>query len=109
MAGFLVITGVGGSLGFRCAGIECIEIAEGEDISGLLVSLQNEGRYGLIAIEEGLFNRVSGNVMRRIRKKGLPIMLPVNIPHRWGEVDLGESPAVRLIRRAIGYQIRLRR
>ncbi|MBI5642940.1 MAG: hypothetical protein HY954_05640 [Deltaproteobacteria bacterium] len=109
MADFLIITGAGESLGFRCAGLDSREVKEGEDISGLLLNLQSEGRYGLVAIEERFLNRVSENVMKRIRKKGLPIIIPLNLPQKWAEVEYGESPIVRLIRRAIGYQIKLKR
>lgn len=106
---FLIITGPDASLGFRCAGLSCIEADEGSDISSLLLSLQAEGRHGLIAIEERLLNKVSENVMKRIRKKGMPIIMPINIPQKWEEVEFGESPVVRLIRRAIGYQIKIKR
>lgn len=109
MAGFLVITGEGASLGFRTAGIECRELAEAADISSVLLNLQAEGRYGLIAVEERFLNRVSEGAMKRLKKKGLPIIVPINIPQKWGEVEYGESPVVRLIRRAIGYQIKIKR
>lgn len=109
MADFLVITGLGRALGFKCAGLDCIEADTDADISSLLLSLQNEGRYGLVAIEETLLNKAPEATLRRIRKKGLPILIPINIPQKWGEVEFGESPVVRLIRRAIGYQIKLKR
>lgn len=105
----LVITGHNESLGFRCAGIECREVGDGSDISNLLLTLQAEGKYGLIAVEDRYLSRVSENVMRRMIKKGLPIILPINIPQKWGEVEVGESPVVKLIRRAIGYQIKIKR
>lgn len=109
MAELLIITGEGASIGFRCAGLDTKELGEGEDISSVIAALQNERRYGLIAVEEKLLEQVSENVMKRIRRKGLPIVIPINIPHSWGEVEFGESPVVRLIRRAIGYQIKLKK
>ena len=109
MAGFLVITGEGESLGFRCAGIECLEAAAGADISALLFKLQSGGRYGLVAVDEKLLERVPEHEMRRLERKGLPIIMPVNIPSQWGTVEYGESPVVRLIRRAIGYQIKIKK
>lgn len=105
----LVITRKGDSLGFRTAGLKCREAGAGEDIPALLLDLQAGGRFGLVAIEEELLNKVPDNVMRRIKKKGLPIIIPINIPGKWGVVEYGESPIVRLIRRAIGYQIKIKR
>ncbi|MBI2414126.1 MAG: V-type ATP synthase subunit F [Deltaproteobacteria bacterium] len=109
MAGILVLTGKGASLGFRCAGLECREAGEDESIPEILSGIQASGRYGLVVVEERFLEKVPENVMKRIRKKGLPIIIPVNIPGKWGEAEYGESPVVRLIRRAIGYQIKLRK
>ncbi|HEY4708271.1 MAG TPA: V-type ATP synthase subunit F [Thermodesulfobacteriota bacterium] len=109
MAEFLVITGPGASLGFRCAGVETLEVEESADVSGLLLGIQAGGKYGLVAMEEGLLAKVSELTMKRLRKKGLPVIIPINIPAKWGEAEAGESPVVRLIRRAIGYQIKIKR
>lgn len=109
MPDLIVITGQGSSLGFRTAGLETLEADEKTDMSNLLLGLQAQGRYGLIAIEERFLEKVSANAMKRLRKKGLPVIIPINIPQKWGEAEPGESPVVKLIRRAIGYQIKLKR
>lgn len=109
MSEFLVITGPGASLGFKCAGVETLEVEETADISALLLGIQSGGKYGLVAMEEGLLEKVSELTMKRLHKKGLPIIVPINIPRQWGEAEAGESPVVRLIRRAIGYQIKIKR
>lgn len=109
MAEFLIITGPGASLGFRCAGVECFEAGGDVDLPSFLLKLQAEGRYGLVAVEEKMLKKVSEHEMRRINKRGLPIIIPINIPEKWGEVEFGESPVVRLIRRAIGYQIKIKK
>jgi len=89
--------------------VQCYEAADEDDISALLLKLQAEGTYGLVAVDEKILKRVSENEMRRIHKRGLPIIIPINIPESWGEVEFGESPVVRLIRRAIGYQIKIKK
>lgn len=109
MSDLVIITGHGASLGFRTAGIETIEADEKADISGLLLGLQAQGRYGLIAVEERFLEKVSANAMKRLHKKGLPVIIPINLPQKWGEAEPGESPVIRLIRRAIGYQIKIKR
>lgn len=109
MSDLLVITGQGSSLGFQTAGLETLEVDGDSDISGLLLGLQAGERYGLIAIEERLLEKVSASAMKRLRKKGLPVIIPINLPMKWGEAEAGESPVLRLIRRAIGYQIKLKR
>lgn len=109
MSGFLVITRQGASLGFRTAGVETLEVDSETDISGLLLDLQEEARYGLIAIEESFFDKASDHAKKRLRKKGLPVIIPIDLPLKWGVSEAGESPVMRLIRRAIGYQIKLKR
>ncbi|MBE7415543.1 MAG: ATPase [Deltaproteobacteria bacterium] len=109
MAELLVITGPGASLGFRCAGVDTLEVKEDADISGTLLDIQSAGKYGLVAIEERLLERVPELAMKRLRKKGLPIIMPISLPLKWGEAGAAESPVVRLIRRAIGYQIKIKR
>lgn len=109
MRSFLVITEIGASTGFKCAGFDCMEAGAGSDVGALLTRLQGDGNYGLIAVEERLLSRVPENVMQRLRKRGLPIIIHINMPLKWPEMEFGESPVVRLIRRAIGYQIKLKR
>lgn len=109
MHSFLVITETGASTGFKCAGFDCMEAEADGDVGALLTGLQAGGRYGLIAVEERLLSRVPENVMRRLRKRGLPIIIHINMPLKWAEMEFGESPVVRLIRRAIGYQIKIKR
>lgn len=109
MSGFLVITEPEDSAGFRCAGFDCIEVKEGDGVSELLLTIMNEGKYGLVAIDQRLLDKVPENVMRRIKKRGQPIVMHINIPRKWEEKEFGESPIVRLIRSAIGYQIKIKK
>ena len=109
MSGMLFITRPGASAGFKCAGVDSIEAPAGTDVSALLQSIQDEGRYGLVVVDGPLLEGVRENVMKRIRKKGLPIIMHVDIPDKWEQMEFGESPVVRLIRKAIGYQIKIKR
>lgn len=109
MAGLLVIAGEGSGMGFRCAGVETREFPWEGDLSGLLFELQAGGKYGIVVVEERLLEKVSDNVMRRITKKGLPVVVPARIPSRWDEREAPEAPVMRLIRKAIGYQIKIKR
>lgn len=109
MAGFMVITGPGAGMGFGCAGVETRELPPEGDLSGLLLELQAGGKYGIVVVDERLLEKVPDNVMRRITKKGLPVIVPARIPSRWDEREAAEAPVMRLIRKAIGYQIKIKR
>lgn len=109
MAGFVVITGKGGSLGFRCAGVESVEAEGPGDVMRILQERQGSGSCGLAAVDGRLLDLVPEAAIRRLRKKGLPIIIPITIPTSWTETGPEESAAVRLIRKAIGYQIKIKR
>jgi vacuolar-type H+-ATPase subunit F/Vma7 len=109
VAELVVIVGKDVSPGFRLGGFDCIELEEGEDVSSLIEGIHKEGRYGLVCIEERFLEDVSRDIMRRIKKSGLPVIVPVNIPEAWGEGGPEEAPFARLIRRAIGYHIKLKK
>lgn len=105
----MVITEPGGALGFRCAGVETMEVSAEGDVTTLVLGLAEGGRYGIIVVEESLASGIPEGVMRRIARAGLPIIVPVRLPRRWQEPEAGESPVARLIRKAIGYQIKIKR
>lgn len=114
MAGFVVIASSDVTAGFRLGGFDCIEISKGapgaaEAVGSLLEEIEKEGRYGIICIDEGLLKLVPEGITERYRKSGLPVIVPISIPDEWGEAEPEESPIVRLIRRAIGYHIKLRK
>jgi vacuolar-type H+-ATPase subunit F/Vma7 len=109
VAEFLIIAGPDAAPGFRLGGFDCIEVEEGEDISSIIEGIEKEGRYGLVCIEERFLRGVSGDIMRSIKKRGLPVIVPISIPGAWTEGEPEESPIARLIRRAIGYHIKLKK
>ncbi|MBI5287290.1 MAG: ATPase [Deltaproteobacteria bacterium] len=105
----LIITYPEVSPGFRLSGIEVKEFKEGDDITPFIISLLEKGEYGLLAVEEGLLSRVPDGVMKRIRRAGIPVIVPINTPRAWRGGEEVESYIIRLIRRAIGYQVRIKR
>ena len=105
----LIITYPDISLGFRLSGIEIKEVEEGEDITSILRTIVTKGEYGLLAVEEVLLSKVPDEILRMVRKIGIPVIVPINTPRSWhGEAEV-ESYIARVIRRAIGYQVKIKR
>jgi len=48
-------------------------------------------------------------ILRRAAARGLPVLLPFALPRRFGEAGRGQAYVAALIRRAIGYHIKLAR
>lgn len=109
MAQLLVIAAKKSCEGFKVSGFDCMEVEEEREIDAVIESIFKEQRYGLLCIEQRLFNAITPSVVKRIRRGGLPVMIPVEIPTTWGEPREGETHIESLIRRAIGYQVKLKR
>lgn len=109
MSKLLIITYPDTSLGFGLAGIEVKEVEEGEDITPFLQGIIEKGEYGLLAVEENLLSNVPEEILKRIRKKGIPVIVPIHTPKSWQTEAEMESYITKLIRRAIGYQVKIRR
>lgn len=109
MSKLLVITYPDASLGFKLAGVEIKVVPEDEDITPMLKDIMQKGEHGLLAVEERLLAKVDESLLKRIRKTGVPVIVPIDTPRSWhGEAEM-ESYITRLIRRAIGYQVKIKR
>lgn len=104
--GFKVATRPGDGLGFRLAGAEVVEVAPGEEAARFR-ALLSEAQLGVLAVESELLAAVPEALVRRAAARGLPVLLPFALPRRYAEAGRGEAYVAALIRRAIGYHIKL--
>jgi V/A-type H+-transporting ATPase subunit F len=105
---FKVVTRPGEGLGFRLAGVPVEEVAEGSESERFAALLADPGA-GVIAVEENLLGRVPASLLERANREGIPILLPFALPRRWEEAGQGERYISALIRRAIGYHVKIQR
>jgi vacuolar-type H+-ATPase subunit F/Vma7 len=105
---FKVVTRPGDGLGFRLAGAEVEELAAGEEAERFKTLLADE-RLGVLAVEEELVERVPEPLLERIGREGIPVLLPFRYPRRWLETGRGEAYVATLMRRAIGYHVKIQR
>jgi V/A-type H+-transporting ATPase subunit F len=96
----------GDGLGFRLAGAEVREVAAGEE-AAVLRALLGDPSLGVVAAEEGLLALAPPGLLERARRRGLPVLLPFSLPRSWGEPGRGEAWVAALVRRAVGYGVRL--
>lgn len=92
--------------GFRLAGAEVREVAPGEEAAAFR-ELLGDPHLGVLAVEEALLAAAPPRLLARARERGLPVVLPFALPRRWGEPGRGQSWVAELIRRAVGYGVRL--
>ncbi|HON80925.1 MAG TPA: V-type ATP synthase subunit F [Methanoregulaceae archaeon] len=103
---FIVVTDPDTASGFRLAGVDVMEIHNSEEINALLPSLLLKDDTGIIAINEDFMMSLDEKMMEKIEKSFRPIIIP--IPSRAKRLDR-TSYIEGLLRRAIGYNIVLRK
>lgn len=103
---FVVLTDPNTAAGFRMAGLEAYEAASVGEASHLLLSLLKDEDAGIIAVNEEFMEVIDERMNARIKRSYRPIVIPIPGRTRRGE---GLSSIERLLRKAIGYNIVLRR
>ena len=105
---FKVATRPGNGIGFRLAGAAVEEIKEGEVAERFKALLADPG-LGVLAVEEELLEQAPQALLEKIGREGVPVLLPFAFPRRWKEAGRGEEYVATLIRRAIGYHVKIQR
>jgi V/A-type H+/Na+-transporting ATPase subunit F len=106
--GFVLVTRPGDGLGFRLAGVRVEEVAEGEEADRLRPLLE-EPNAGVVAVEEAVLRRAPEAILERAARTGTPIVFPFALPRRIADTGAARSYVGALIRRAIGFHVRLER
>ncbi|HUL58654.1 MAG TPA: V-type ATP synthase subunit F [Anaeromyxobacteraceae bacterium] len=101
-----VVVRPGEGLGFRLAGVRVEEVARGGEAAAFRALLA-EPELGVAAVEEEVLAAAPERLLRRARERGLPVVLPFALPRRWGEEGRGRAYVAALIRRAVGYGVKL--
>ncbi|GAO04355.1 V-type ATP synthase subunit F [Anaeromyxobacter sp. PSR-1] len=94
------------ALGFRLAGAPVEAVGPGEEAAAFR-RLLGDAEVGVLAVEEELLRAVPERLLARVRERGLPVVLPFALPRRLGEEGRGRAYVAALIRRAVGYGVKL--
>jgi V/A-type H+/Na+-transporting ATPase subunit F len=103
---FVVVTDPDTASGFRLAGVDVLEAPTIEEAKRIITSLLFKDDTGIVAVNEDFIDAMDEKVMERIEKTYRPIV--ISIPSRARRVDRA-GYIERLLRRAIGYKIVVRR
>jgi V/A-type H+/Na+-transporting ATPase subunit F len=103
---FVVVTDSDRASGFRLAGAEVIEAANAVEARALIPPLLYKDDIGIVAVNEEYMLSLDEKVMDRIEKMHRPLIIP--LPSKSKEIDR-RTYIERLLRKAIGYNIVLKR
>ena len=105
----VVLTDTDTADGFRLAGVDVNVVDTPETARAQLASLLDDDATGIIAVNERLMGAIDERIQKKIDSIYRPIV--VSLPIR-EKLEMGEDHRAylsRLIRRAIGFDITLRR
>jgi V/A-type H+-transporting ATPase subunit F len=105
---FQVVTRPGDGLGFRLAGASVEEVEE-TAVAERFKALLADPSLGVLAVEEELLKQVPEALLEKLGREGVPVLLPFAFPRRWEQAGRGEEYVATLIRRAIGYHVKIQR
>jgi len=103
---FIVVTDPETASGFRLAGAEVIEAADAQEAKKIIPPLFHRDDIGIIAVNEDFIQVLEEKLMNRIERAYRPIVIP--IPKR-AHTGGGPGYLENLLRRAVGYNIVVRR
>ncbi len=101
-----VITTPQSSTGFVLAGVSVFPEGDGASAGRRIELLMSESDAGVVMIEEALYRDLPEDLMRMIRHQAIPVIIPIPGPS-WGVESTAHDYIVNILRRAIGYRVRL--
>jgi V/A-type H+-transporting ATPase subunit F len=102
----VIVTDSDRASGFRLAGAEVYEADGMEEAKAAIPPLLHKDDIGIVAVNEEYMLGLDEKLMDRIEKMHRPLIIP--IPSKKKEVDR-RTYIERLLRKAIGYNIVLKR
>jgi len=103
---FVVVTDPDTAAGFRLAGVEAFEASSPDDAKAIITSLTHKDDTGIVAVNEDFLAMLDEKLRDRLDKLHRPIIIA--IPSRSKGISR-TSYIERLFRKAIGYNIFIRR
>lgn len=102
---FAVLARHGDGLGPRLAGVRVVEATPGDEVMRYR-QLLGEEDLGVLAVDQEILDLVPADERRR-KDRALPVVIPYALPRRWSEAGRGRDYVAALIRRAVGYHVKL--
>ena len=100
------ISSHGKGAGFSLAGVRVIQAADGQAAGRELERLVNEAAAGVVIIEEPLYQDLTEELRTGLARVATPVVIPVPGP-AWTAESTAHEYIGEILRRAIGYRVRL--
>jgi V/A-type H+-transporting ATPase subunit F len=101
-----VLVRPGNALGFRLAGASVEEVAPGDEAAAVRRAV-GDPHVGVVVVEEEVLRAAPPRLIARARQAAVPVLLPFVLPRHLGEAGRGRAYVAALVRRAVGYAVKL--
>lgn len=101
-----IVARPGTAPGLALSGIPVLEADDGVEAGVRLRECLENREVAVVLVEQGLHEALPDEVQRLIARRETPVVVAVPAPS-WEEPVEGEGYIVELLRRAIGYRIRM--
>ncbi len=98
-----------GALGFHLTGVETVEVKVKGEVANFLSDEEEHKEVGVLIVEEKLLVEVPDEIIRRIKRRGVPVIVPIHIPEEWQSTGVAEDYIANLIKSAIGYRLKIKK
>jgi len=102
----VAISSSGLSAGFDLAGVPVFEATDSVDAARQIDRLLDEADTSVLIIDEPLFRGLPEDLRRSLQRNAFPVVIPVPGPD-WTKESTAHEYIVEILRRAIGYRVRL--
>lgn len=92
--------------GFGLAGVVSDPVVEGLDPTPAIEEALGRSEVGVLLIEEPIYDALGAELRTRLDRSTMPVVVPFPGPS-WEAVRPAEERVVEMLRRAIGYRVRL--
>ena len=109
IAGVLVIGDPRTALGFRLAGAATREAATVEEARALVLDVLARATPGVVLFDDAVLDRLTDKERRRVEDSDRPILLPIPMIRMRREGAREDRDLARVLRAAIGHQLKITR
>ncbi|WP_447976662.1 V-type ATP synthase subunit F [Candidatus Nitrospira bockiana] len=109
MARLIVITDLDTALGFRLAGVEVVEVSAKEEAAERLLTLLRTKEPGIVIYNDEYRTGLPEKSQIELEESVSPVFYAIPVAQAKGGGEPREHYLARLLRRAIGYQLKIRR
>ena len=92
--------------GFELAGLRVDAAVDGASARARLAALADDPGVGIVLVEERLLRALPADMAQRLERQPRPLVAPFPSPS-FGAPEAAEAAVLEILRRAIGYRVRL--